>query len=412
MIAYLAAWALYAVAGPQPTVLGSMTSWVWVASFVGAWIAAVTLIRLRFYAAPSAEMAWRTSATVEIDDRELSIQEGRSVRRFALDDIAEGWTESIGGEEDVVLRTRADDLIAVRVPTQAHGRKLLFAAGVAVEQHFMRMRLAEASVASATVGCVCATAGILLPITLLITGIVFGLSAHHALESGRALSDAGYLSGVVFAAAVYGSYKLLQAMTPPLATVGVDGVEIRELGRRRFIPLDGVAGVGVTTLGVTLTMKDGAEIVLTTLRHRGHDDLRVEVATREALARRIRGALAARKASDAGVTRVDTLERKGRTFESWREELTALGRDHAGYRRAGLGRDDLGRVLDDLAAPAEHRIAAAMALSSSDDEATRRRVRVAAAACADPDLRAALEAAAEAELEEALVERVVGRQVT
>jgi hypothetical protein len=55
-------------------------------------------------------------------------------------------------------------------------------------------------------------------------------------------------------------------------------------------------------------------------------------------------------------------------------------------------------------------VAAAIALSSKGDPEARRRVRVAVEACADQDLRAALEHAAEGEIEEAELGRVTKRR--
>jgi hypothetical protein len=129
--------------------------------------------------------------------------------------------------------------------------------------------------------------------------------------------------------------------------------------------------------------------------------------------RRIEDALAARVASQSQVARAAALERHGRPFARWRAELASLAQQGADYRRnAGLARDDLQRVLEDASAPTEHRVGAAVALAAAGEVDIRRRVRIAAAACADRDLRAALEAAAEEELDEAKLERALRRTTT
>jgi hypothetical protein len=57
-------------------------------------------------------------------------------------------------------------------------------------------------------------------------------------------------------------------------------------------------------------------------------------------------------------------------------------------------------------------VAAAVALSSSADADDRRQVRVAVEACADVDLRAALEEAEEGEIDERRLARLTARSGT
>jgi hypothetical protein len=71
----------------------------------------------------------------------------------------------------------------------------------------------------------------------------------------------------------------------------------------------------------------------------------------------------------------------------------------ASYRNEAVRIADLETVLGNPTADPEQRVAAAVALSH--DDAAKKRIRIVAAACADPDLEAALEAAAEGELDAA-----------
>ncbi|NUO53773.1 MAG: hypothetical protein HOV80_33415 [Polyangiaceae bacterium] len=64
--------------------------------------------------------------------------------------------------------------------------------------------------------------------------------------------------------------------------------------------------------------------------------------------------------------------------------------------------DAVAALVADPAAPAESRVAAAVALVQSDPTSGRDRVRVAAETSVDGELRAALEAASESEADEAL----------
>jgi hypothetical protein len=69
-------------------------------------------------------------------------------------------------------------------------------------------------------------------------------------------------------------------------------------------------------------------------------------------------------------------------------------------------------VVADVRAFPERRIAAAVALSATDDDAHRRRIRAAAHACADDELRAVIELAAEGEIDEAALDRMRLRYLT
>jgi hypothetical protein len=102
---------------------------------------------------------------------------------------------------------------------------------------------------------------------------------------------------------------------------------------------------------------------------------------------------------------LEELDRRGRSLAAWRSDLEKLLARGTDYRRAGLTPADLGAVIEDAAAPAGRRIAAAVALFGAAPEDARRRARIAAQASADDDLRIALEKAAEGEIDEGLVAR-------
>jgi hypothetical protein len=185
-------------------------------------------------------------------------------------------------------------------------------------------------------------------------------------------------------------------------------VLLRRLARRRIVVgvdaarIDGLLGPVV----VPLTMIERVELVrergTVLLHHRGAGliDLpvlegAVDLAARIEAARTLGGDRSA--PPDAAL-----LERAGRSTEVWREALRALA-EPGGYRERALRIEDLEAVLADPRAPPERRVGAAIALGN--DDATRARVRILADACADPDLEAALEAAADGEI----AERALGR---
>lgn len=84
------------------------------------------------------------------------------------------------------------------------------------------------------------------------------------------------------------------------------------------------------------------------------------------------------------------------------------GDEQAAYRVASVDPEPLAHHLDHPAASVEQRLGAAVALGASGDAQLAQKVRVAAAGCADEDMRAALEHAAAGELEEAEAARLLG----
>jgi hypothetical protein len=82
----------------------------------------------------------------------------------------------------------------------------------------------------------------------------------------------------------------------------------------------------------------------------------------------------------------------------------------AGYRTGAVTARDLAAVIEDATLSAEHRVGATLALQAADPEEARAHARLAAAACADKDLRVALEQAAEGELDEEQLARLATRE--
>lgn len=102
------------------------------------------------------------------------------------------------------------------------------------------------------------------------------------------------------------------------------------------------------------------------------------------------------------------LARRGRSIDEWRAALGLLLSTDGSYRAAGVDEDDFARVLCDETAPIEHRVAAALALGST--EATRHRVRAVARALIDEPVRVAIASAASGSLDEARYQRAVERR--
>lgn len=196
-------------------------------------------------------------------------------------------------------------------------------------------------------------------------------------------------------------------MLPSKIAVGVDGVLVRWLWQKKFIPMAQIASVarGADDRIVRLQLVDGREEILyTSMRRRGSFASKWASQHRDAVLARIGEAMMAYRARGTGAD-VSALVRRGsRTRTEWLEALRKLRESEGGYRDTVVRDDDLWRVLEDPSAPEDARGGAAMLLRRSLDDAGKARVRVAADATASPKLRVALDAAAGDEADEELRE--------
>lgn len=194
------------------------------------------------------------------------------------------------------------------------------------------------------------------------------------------------------------------------ATVGADGVALRALFTRTFVPIKEIEGAEVRTdhqRTVVRIHRRGAAPLDVVVGVRGSPTLGARPA--ELLAERIEEAVAARGVGGAAVAIDDPeglLARGDRPVEAWIAELRALRDRVPTFRAPGLF-ERLWDVLEDVRATPTQRAAAAVALAPHVDAAGKERLRVAAQAAAAPKLRVALEAAAaedDARLADALAE--------
>ena len=172
--------------------------------------------------------------------------------------------------------------------------------------------------------------------------------------------------------------------------VGTDGLLMRWLGRRRFIPYDSIRSVerGGSSLRVVLESGKTVTLELGAVARRARLDENFE---RDALQARLEQALAAHRCSTRRELPV-RLARGARSVAEWRKELEML-RDDGGYRQTAMRDEDLWRVVEDVSAPEEVRAAAALAVRPTGEAGPR--LRVAAETVASPRLRVALETAAD-----------------
>lgn len=369
-------------------------------SFIASLISAVGVLNMRFNPITSAPRRQLAGGKVAIDGESIVITSRARKTTFPRAAVASGWLENLADETTAVICLRDDTLISIVARSEAEGAALLDAAGVSAEQQVMRMRL-EAPTHYGAMGCVAALSTLILSVVLAMAGTAMILAldkALHGLESSPVL----VVSALITTACLALFYKLIAWVTPPLATVGTDGVSVRGIGKRRFIPYRTIREAAAGRDGVTLTFTDGRTTLLQTRRAVHDEPMSVPTAI---LFDRISAAMAVAARGASTESAVRALRRENRSFAEYREHLRSLTGASSGYRRATIDSDDLARVLEDGEASPGRRIAAALALSPARDPVVRQRIRAAVEVCADDELRAAIEAAAEDELTEAQLTR-------
>jgi hypothetical protein len=233
-----------------------------------------------------------------------------------------------------------------------------------------------------------------------------------ALAVGGALGapDESWLTSTIFVSMIVPAFGAVLAIRDLLArlshgevVVGLDGVFVRTKGTSRYIPISGLAEASAVGSTVVIGLQPGNNRPSDSIEFAiaGESDTSASGAT--AVANAIREAIALYEARPmAGGANLD---RGKKSQRAWREDLGRALRVDPAYRSARLGSEELGALVDDASAPPDRRVGAALALASHSPDEARERVRIAATAIADGDLRASLEAAAEGEIDERSLRR-------
>jgi hypothetical protein len=191
----------------------------------------------------------------------------------------------------------------------------------------------------------------------------------------------GALLGLVLVAAI----AIL--LGPKRVVVARDGIFVtpRLSLRRRFVPWRDVVSARSTWSGVRVELCSGALTI---------------PMFKSALLARIEQGLATFQATEPAdlATR---LARRGRGREAW---LRALSGREGDFREAPVPDELLWHVVESPGTPPTARAAAALILTRDASEKNRRRLRIAAEACAEPRLRVVLDEAGKGTGEEALAE--------
>jgi hypothetical protein len=361
--------------------------------------------------APAARTVMRPGV-VSVEGAGITVDQPGNRRIYPMHGVVEGWLEE---PDEVYLRMQGGETLVVKVRSTQEGERLLEAADLSASERVVRMPLSSAA-SMIPGGKVLGIIGLvgLSPVTIFSAAVVAAMVKDPAklLQPGGVLGASMVLA---FTATIgFLVYALVAALRRREVTVGTDGLVYRSTFGRDFIPYAQVTQVAADPRGVRV-VRGKSSVVLPTsegalLAAPGQSAaLPATVAgakRREALLDRIEAAMAARRVSGAASANLTHLDRNGRPLLAWREDLKRLIKAPSLYRGAGFAKSELAEVIEDPGASAERRVGAALALRVADPEEARRRVRVAVDACADDDLRSALESAAEGEVAEEQLEKL------
>lgn len=190
--------------------------------------------------------------------------------------------------------------------------------------------------------------------------------------------------------AMYGLVAL-PLVLPQQVEIGRDGVLLRWLSKRRFIPFTAITEVHETPLGFAMTL-EGERTVEVRLTQRD----KAASARTKSILKRIESRREALAELSPGEEQ-SLLSRGERELDAWLRDVRSLGEPSAhGYRAIAVPRERLWAVLENPAADPSAREGAAVALHASIDEAERERLTAVGRATASPRLRVALDAVAKA----------------
>lgn len=329
------------------------------------------------------------AGSIDVDAETLRLSIGQRKVAVPRGDLVQGWTAPGSWGVRAFLDARDGDVYAIELETEAEANALLEAAGVSAEKRVVTTRLAPPT-QNPALGCVALLASAFLTVLFVAAmPAVLGLAGNYHPSQL-------FILGFV---AVFG-LLIIEIAFPPILTVGLDGLRIRTLLRRRFVPLASVVDSAPTPEGVALALENGRRVELNALRRPTENDA-IPV-LRNIVGRAVSASALRRNHSKAA----EALDRRGERFDAWVARLTKLG-GTGSYRDGNLGAEALAEVMEDAQAPADRRLGAALTLAKLGGDGGRERVRIAAGSTADVDLRAALEAAAEEELTEDVAARAL-----
>jgi hypothetical protein len=358
-----------------------------------AWVVTLLLPRLR--------SAGPAPGALAVDGDALAFTVGRRrreplKRRVRLDDIRAGYRT----DDEVRLEIRRGEVVAIAIERAEEGEAILRAVG-----HDAQRRVLEVSIAS--MASRFPGVPLFLWLSLLTQVPALVMIVVILWEAIFERPEVDLMAYALAWALVEGLFVVMAArfLSRRIVRIGNDGIVFRRFLRARFYPYASIADVSLVPGGVSIALRSGRRLKL---RARGFWSRGGIDPTSQVLHERIHAARSAATSAGDVQAKLPLLERRGRAPGEWLDHLASLV-GKAGYRMGAVTVRDLEAVLDDNALSPEHRVAAALALSAADPDEARVRVRVAVEACADHDLRVALEHAAEGEVDEARLGRLMTR---
>ncbi|HEY8076113.1 MAG TPA: PH domain-containing protein [Labilithrix sp.] len=320
-----------------------------------------------------AAMTSYAEPTVHLDDRAIRVEGRREEITVPLEDVVEGYEvpPRTRGAFGAVLRLKQGRELVIHTRSHDDAARLLAHASVAPDQRVLRMPLRR-SLGAVTMALAA------------FFGTLLGASFLLAMFAPRSGPPGAWYPLALIGVSALTTAVFLTKYGYPRVVIGADGVRTEGVIAPGFVRYEDIASVTVvrnrykTPVRVRLHLREGRPIDLP-LVALGDDHAR-------AIVKRIEDA----RARKTGAASLDALARGERDVASWREELARIATAEAGFRERALGREDFERVLADASAPADQRVGAAIALRVADPEGAAARVRVAADATADEELRAAL----------------------
>lgn len=301
----------------------------------------------------------------------------QSVVRSAIE---AGWMQHGARGTSVVLRTKRGNKLSVDVSSEALAEQVLDTLGVHPDKRALEMPLGTAT--RSILGAIVS----FLPASCAASIVAVNLEKLLHMQS----ASTGLL---LFTLVPVFMIAIARARAAPVVEVGTDGVSVRTAFSKFFLPLSKIARATVGTHVIDVTLVDGTNHPIAALTDRDVLDV---------IAARINDGVARANASAPKdlSARLGSLDRDGRPFAAWLEQLRALAVARDDYRVSALTREELAQVLDDSLASPERRIAAAYVLAQMDQRAVTERVRVVVEKSANDAVSRALERAADGTLDE------------
>ncbi len=318
-----------------------------------------------------------------------------------LSQIEGGWTERAGDAHRAVLSFTDGRVVAVELPSEEQASALLVEAGVSPSARAVRMRgYREDAGGRKIAGFFLAFFGLLLsPVVVAVPALLF--AALRSWSVGPLGILASMLVGVVPLAAI--CRWLWRKVRPTWIQIGADGVVLQGAFRKRFFRHDAILRARITT---SMAVAIDRSVELTLKGGETYDFPVASEAEARAVCDRIQAARTATGEQDRARL-LDVLARSGRPVPEWKRALESLVQGQtSGYRSAGHDLDTILRIVEDVAAPLEQRIAAALAARPQGGDEAQKRIRIAAEACVEPRVRIALERASSGDLSNASLEEI------